>query len=201
MTPMISALVLSILLVCAFSFMMFQRRRILRAIASPASARFGLSDSSGQFGSLKSFDERVAAAIRDAGSDERHLNEMSCDFTLSVLWKISHNARELMEEAGELREKTWAQVARGLAKEESPISDSVSYITDLHRGLLRVNSSRAKRMLFSAIEISIGKIVHHSHYHYTYSVAAKYCAEVDIVETMADIVDEPTARLLRTHLS
>ena len=188
MTHMIAAVVLSLLLLCSFSFMMLKRRQILSAPAVTIQ-------------NLEAFDEIVATAIRDAGSDERRLREMSCSLHLSDLRKISRNSRVLMERAGELREKTWGQVAHGLAGIPAPDSEDISYVTDLHRGLLRVNSSRAKEMFFSAIEIILGKMVHHTHYHYTYSVEAAYCTEADIVETMADIVDEPTARFLRTHLS
>lgn len=182
-----SALVLGLLLFTAFCFMMFTRRRILHATAP--------------IGSLKAFDEIVSCAIRDAGAEERHLHEMTCAFSLSDLRKIGQNSRGLMEKAGELKEMTWSQVARGLAGESAPESDTVTYLTDLHCGLLSVNSSRAKKMFFSAIEIIAGQIVHHTHYYYTYEVAAAYCAEVDIVETMADMVDEPSAGLLRIHLS
>jgi hypothetical protein len=183
---MIAALVLSILLLGAFRFMIVTRRRIAH---TPVTVR-----------DLEAFDEIVATAIRDAGSDERHLREMSCELDLSDLRMINRNTRRLMEKAGFLKEMTWAGVAAGLT-EEQPSSDTVSYVTDLYRGLLRLSSSYMKNMIFSAIEIIFGKIRHHSHYHYTYQVKAEYCAKVDIVETMADIVDEPTALLLRTHLS
>lgn len=182
-----SALVLGLLLLSAFCFMMFTRRRILHATAP--------------IGSLKAFDEIVSCAIREAGVEERHLHEMTCAFSLSDLRKIGQNSRGLMEKAGELKEMTWSQVARGLAGESAPESDTVTYLINLHRALLCVHSSSTKRMLFSAIEIIVGQIVHHTHYYYTYAVAAAYCAEVDIVESMADIVDQPTASLLRIHLS
>lgn len=188
MIPMISAIVLFVLVASSFTFMLYTRHRIP-------------SGSGATIQNLEPFDEKVATAIRDAGSDERRLREMSCSLGLADLRKISRDSRVLLQTASELREKTWRQVAHGLAGMPIPNSEDVTEITDLHRGLLRANSSRAKAMLFSAIEIIIGKIVHHSHYHYTLAVEAWYCTESDIVETMADIVDEPTALFLRTHLS